>query len=116
MTDKIEKKTKITDDMLQPFLQVDGMTILKKRVRPLEQQEEHESRVVWKELISNLREKCWPEASEAKHKVEQEQREKKKEREKTGEEWVPRHFEVYKKGKDWDYWKYKDALEDKAKA
>ena len=56
--------------------------------RPLEEQQPNESRRLWQHLTENLKEKCWPEAERAKHDVEQEQREKKKERNKKGQECV----------------------------
>ena len=68
---------------------------------------------MWQDLIANLKERSWPEAEKAKHAVEQAQREKKKQMDKDGEVWETRLFEVYKKGKDYDYWKYKHSLEDR---
>ena len=81
----------------------------------MEEQQPNESRRVWQHLTENLKENCWPEAERAKNDVEQEQREKKKERNKKGQEWVTKYFEVYKTEKDLQYWRYKNDLEIREK-
>ncbi|CAA7060300.1 unnamed protein product [Microthlaspi erraticum] len=61
-----------------------------------------ESALVWSEVSEGILKKDWKRAGEAKRLVEEKQRESLKQREASGESWVPKHFSVVKDGKDWD--------------
>ncbi|KAF8114019.1 hypothetical protein N665_0043s0088 [Sinapis alba] len=63
---------------------------------------ESESAVVWSKVSEGIVNKDWERAREAKKAVEEKQRKSLKEREVSGESWVPKHFSLVKKGKDWD--------------
>ncbi|CAH2077935.1 unnamed protein product [Thlaspi arvense] len=63
---------------------------------------ETESTMVWSELSEGILKKDWERAREVKRAVEEKQRESLKQREASGESWVPKHFSVVKNGKDWD--------------
>lgn len=62
-----------------------------------------ESAHVWSELSEAILRKEWEKAREAKHAVEEKQRELMRERETKGETWSPKHFIVsYSKESGWD--------------
>ncbi|KAG7546168.1 Oxysterol-binding protein superfamily [Arabidopsis suecica] len=71
-------------------------------VKNLQEVMESESTMVWSEVSEGILKKDWERAREAKILVEEKQREALKQREASGESWVPKHFSVVKKGKDWD--------------
>ncbi|KAJ0251438.1 Oxysterol-binding protein-related protein 4B [Hirschfeldia incana] len=71
-------------------------------VKNLKEVMESESAVVWSEVSEGILNKDWERAGEAKKAVEEKQRKSMKQREVSGEPWVPKHFSVVKNGKDWD--------------
>ncbi|ESQ54714.1 hypothetical protein EUTSA_v10025441mg [Eutrema salsugineum] len=71
-------------------------------VKNLQEVMETESTMVWSELSEGVLKKDWERARKAKRAVEEKQRESLKQREASGEPWVPKHFSVVKHGKDWD--------------
>eukprot|EP00127_Corallochytrium_limacisporum_P000087 Clim_evm26s3 gene=Clim_evmTU26s3 len=68
------------------------LPVYRKLVRPLDEQEPHESRVVWDKVTRALRQRNIDVASECKFQLEQHQRELKAERIEKGIEWKQRHF------------------------
>ncbi|XP_022546766.1 oxysterol-binding protein-related protein 4B-like isoform X1 [Brassica napus] len=71
-------------------------------VNNLKEVMENESAMVWSEVSEGILNKDWERAREAKKAVEDRQRESLKQREASGESWVPKHFSVVRNGKDWD--------------
>uniref|UniRef100_A0A0D3A6E9 Uncharacterized protein n=2 Tax=Brassica oleracea var. oleracea TaxID=109376 RepID=A0A0D3A6E9_BRAOL len=71
-------------------------------VKNLKEVMESESAMVWSEVSEGILNKDWERAREAKKAVEEKQRKSLKQREVSGESWVPQHFSVVKNGKDWD--------------
>ncbi|EOA16752.1 hypothetical protein CARUB_v10004961mg [Capsella rubella] len=63
---------------------------------------ESESGIIWSEVSEGILKNEWESAREAKSLVEKKQRESLKQREASGELWVPKHFSMVKDGKDWD--------------
>lgn len=66
------------------------MEIIKKQVRPISQQEDNESRKLWKEVTAGLRFNEIDKATNAKQSLEQKQRDEAKERKDSGKEWQTR--------------------------
>ncbi|CAK9786953.1 unnamed protein product [Cutaneotrichosporon oleaginosum] len=56
------------------LLNLDELALIPKLVRPLEEQEGHESRQLWEPVTSNLLAKNWGEATKQKQAIEQRQR------------------------------------------
>lgn len=56
------------------LLDMDELALIPKLVRPLEEQEEHESRRLWEPVTQNLLAKNWGEATKQKQVIEQKQR------------------------------------------
>ncbi|CAH8318112.1 unnamed protein product [Eruca vesicaria subsp. sativa] len=71
-------------------------------VKNLKEVMQSESVMVWSEVSEKILKKDWERAREAKKVVEDKQRESLKQREASGESWVPKHFSVVRNGKDWD--------------
>ncbi|CAA7060297.1 unnamed protein product [Microthlaspi erraticum] len=71
-------------------------------VKNLQEVMESESALVWGEVSEGILKKDWERAGKAKRLVEEKQRESLKQREASGESWIPKHFSVVKDGKDWD--------------
>lgn len=71
-------------------------------VKNLKEVTETESAMVWSEVSEGILNKDWERAREAKKAAEDKQRKSLKQREVSGESWVPKHFSVVKNGKDWD--------------
>lgn len=61
------------------------MPIIKKRVKPINEQDPFESRRLWKDVTLNLKKKDVHEATKYKQMLEQRQREEAKQRAETGE-------------------------------
>ncbi|XP_024005212.1 oxysterol-binding protein-related protein 4B isoform X1 [Eutrema salsugineum] len=68
-------------------------------VKNLQEVMKTESAMVWSEVSEGILKKDWERAREAKKAVEEKQRESLKEREASGESWIPKYFSVVK---DWD--------------
>lgn len=61
-------------------------------VKPLEEQQELESRYIWKKVSDALKSGDYAVASAEKSAIENQQRALRKERETSNEVWVPAHF------------------------
>ena len=72
------------------FIDVNALDINKKQVKPISQQEENESRRLWKEVTAGLKFNDIDKATNAKQMLEQKQRDEAKERKDTGVEWKTR--------------------------
>lgn len=78
----------IFQQLVEEFvIDVNKLEIVKKLVKPISQQEENESRKVWRDVTLGLKVNDIDKATAAKQKVEQRQRDEAKERKETGEEW-----------------------------
>lgn len=69
---------------------MNSLNIVKKQVRPISQQEQNESRRLWKEVTAGLMYNEIDKATNAKFSLEQKQREEAKIRKELEEEWEPR--------------------------
>lgn len=69
------------------FVNVHNLKIIKKKVRPISQQEPNESRRLWKEVTVGLKFNDIDKATNAKFALEQKQRDEAKERKERNEEW-----------------------------
>ncbi|XP_077132076.1 oxysterol-binding protein-related protein 9 isoform X4 [Ranitomeya variabilis] len=87
------------------FIDTKKMPIVKKRVRKLEDQIEHESRRLWKDVTYNLKMRDIDEATEAKHRLEEKQRTEARERKEKEEQWETRLFH-----EDGECWVYDEPL------
>ena len=75
--------------------------MIRKQVRHVSEQEESESRRLWKEVTYHLRTKNIEGATLAKHRIEQAQRDGVKQRKEANLKWHTRHFE--ERGENWVY-------------
>ncbi|CCH59470.1 hypothetical protein TBLA_0B06470 [Henningerozyma blattae CBS 6284] len=80
---------------------------LKPKVHPLKEQDEYESRKLWKEVVQALANSDQETATEEKFKIEEYQRNLAKKRLEDGVEFQPRIFVKSKPGKDLDFYIYK---------
>ncbi|XP_044744788.1 oxysterol-binding protein-related protein 9 [Coccinella septempunctata] len=87
-------------------IDVNKLEIVKKLVRPISQQEENESRKVWKDVTLGLKLNDIDKATAAKQKVEQRQRDEAKERKESGGEW---NTKLFQKGPE-DSWHFINPL------
>lgn len=62
----------------EPFIDVNSLNIIKKNVKPIAQQEENESRRLWKEVTAGLKFNNIDRATNAKSALEQRQRDEAK--------------------------------------
>ncbi|XP_017475614.1 PREDICTED: oxysterol-binding protein-related protein 9 isoform X2 [Rhagoletis zephyria] len=85
------------------FVDVNRIPIFKKQVRPIVEQEEYESRRVWKEVTAGLKFNDIEKATNAKCAVEQIQRDQAKNRKETEIQWEHKHFRPV--GDNWIYTK-----------
>ncbi|XP_050305618.1 oxysterol-binding protein-related protein 9 isoform X2 [Anthonomus grandis grandis] len=91
------------------FIDVNALDIIKKQVRPISQQEENESRRLWKEVTAGLRFNDIDKATNAKQTLEQKQRDEAKDRKGNGKEWQTKLFR--KIGED--QWLYNKHLKQR---
>jgi len=70
------------------LLDLSVLGVIPKRVRPLEKQDERESRKLWENVTGNLLRKEYGEATKEKVAIEQKQRDEAAERKKANIEWV----------------------------
>ena len=78
------------------FVDTKALPIIKKQVKPISQQQEYESRNLWKEVTVALKLQDVNGATNAKFKVEQKQRELVKERQEKGSKWDNRvPFDIF---------------------
>ncbi|OXG83936.1 hypothetical protein C348_02476 [Cryptococcus neoformans Gb118] len=75
------------------LLDLDQLALIPKDVRPLHEQDEHESRKLWESVTENLISKNWGEATKSKQTIEQRQRDKAAERKAKGETHQARYFQ-----------------------
>uniref|UniRef100_A0A182QKQ0 Oxysterol-binding protein n=1 Tax=Anopheles farauti TaxID=69004 RepID=A0A182QKQ0_9DIPT len=85
----------------ETFVDVNSIPIFKKKVRPVAEQDENESRKVWREVTAGLKMNDIEKATNAKFQVEQKQREEAKERKETFGEWETKYFKGV--GESWIY-------------
>ncbi|CAN8248383.1 unnamed protein product [Cochlearia groenlandica] len=71
-------------------------------VKNLKEVNESESAMVWSEVSEGIIKKDWEKAKDGKRNVEEKQRESLKQREVSGQSWIPKHFSVSRAGKEWD--------------
>ena len=76
------------------FVDTQSMSIIKKRVKPISQQQEYESRRLWKDLTYHLRMGNVSNATDTKCAIEQHQRDLDKQRQEKGEKWQQRVREM----------------------
>uniref|UniRef100_A0A3Q3X5X8 Oxysterol-binding protein n=1 Tax=Mola mola TaxID=94237 RepID=A0A3Q3X5X8_MOLML len=87
------------------FIDTKKMGIIKKKVRKLEDQLEHESRRLWRDVTLNLKLKDIDAATEAKHRLEEKQRAEARERKENERQWETRLFH-----EDGECWVYDEPL------
>ncbi|XP_069498308.1 oxysterol-binding protein-related protein 9 isoform X3 [Ambystoma mexicanum] len=87
------------------FIDTKQMPMIKKKVRKLEDQEEYESRRLWKDVTSNLKMRDIDAATEAKHRLEERQRAEARERKESEMQWETRLFH-----EDGECWVYDEPL------
>lgn len=95
-------KSKWSNGRSGQFVDVKNLDVTKKIVRPIEQQDNFESRRLWKDVTAGLKLNNMELASEAKHVIEQNQRLDAKQREESGIIWKPKHF-IQNDCGDWVY-------------
>ncbi|KAG8191070.1 hypothetical protein JTE90_008384 [Oedothorax gibbosus] len=83
------------------FVDTKTVPIIKKRVKPLVEQETYESRNLWKDVTTALRLRNVEAATDAKYTLEQKQREEAKERLENQLKWETRGF--HEIGENWVY-------------
>ncbi|XP_072919123.1 oxysterol-binding protein-related protein 9 isoform X3 [Hemitrygon akajei] len=83
------------------FVDTKKMPIVKKKVRKLEDQDDFESRRLWKDVTYNLKIKDIDAATEAKHRLEERQRAEARERKENEVQWETRVF--HEDGECWIY-------------
>lgn len=80
------------DKEWKTLIDLDQLALIPKSVRPLEEQDEQESRRLWDPVTQNLLGKNWGEATKQKQVIEQLQRDKAAKRKADEVEFVPRFF------------------------
>ncbi|WVN88574.1 uncharacterized protein L203_103785 [Cryptococcus depauperatus CBS 7841] len=76
------------------LLDLDQLALIPKDVRPLEEQDDHESRKLWESVTQHLLSKNWGEATRSKQTIEQRQRDKATQRKVAGEEHQAKFFQT----------------------
>ncbi|XP_067846326.1 oxysterol-binding protein-related protein 9 isoform X3 [Heptranchias perlo] len=87
------------------FVDTKKLPIIKKKVRKLEDQDDFESRRLWKDVTHNLKIKDIDAATDAKHRLEERQRAEARERKENEVQWETRVFH-----EDGECWIYDDPL------
>ncbi|XP_020843409.1 oxysterol-binding protein-related protein 9 isoform X4 [Phascolarctos cinereus] len=87
------------------FIDTKKVPIIKKKVRKLEDQDEYESRCLWKDVTYNLKIRDIDAATEAKHRLEERQRAEARERKEKDIQWETRLFH-----EDGECWVYDEPL------
>ena len=75
---------------MQFIIDTKKLPIIKKKVRKLEDQNEYESRCLWKDVTFNLKIRDIDAATEAKHRLEERQRAEARERKEKEIQWETR--------------------------
>ncbi|KAJ8974999.1 hypothetical protein NQ317_013309 [Molorchus minor] len=78
---------KWTEKETEEYVDVNTLYITKKQVKPISEQEENESRRLWKEVTAGLKFNEIDRATNAKQALEQKQRDEAKDRKERGQEW-----------------------------
>ncbi|XP_060525866.1 oxysterol-binding protein-related protein 9 [Cylas formicarius] len=102
-------EAKWSDKEPEVFIDVNLLDIIKKQVRPISQQEDNESRKLWKEITAGLQFNEIDKATNAKQALENKQRDEAKERKEAGLEWQTKLFK--KSGED--NWLYLKPLKER---
>ncbi|XP_019386955.1 PREDICTED: oxysterol-binding protein-related protein 9 isoform X1 [Crocodylus porosus] len=87
------------------FIDTKKMPTIKKKVRKLEDQEEYESRCLWKDVTHNLKVRDIDAATDAKHRLEEKQRAEARARKENETSWETRLFH-----EDGECWVYDEPL------
>uniref|UniRef100_A0A8D0H7E8 Oxysterol-binding protein n=1 Tax=Sphenodon punctatus TaxID=8508 RepID=A0A8D0H7E8_SPHPU len=87
------------------FIDTKKMPTVKKKVRKLEDQEEYESRCLWKDVTCNLKMRDIDAATDAKHRLEERQRAEARDRKEREVSWETRLFH-----EDGECWVYDEPL------
>lgn len=85
------------------FVDTFNMSIIKKKVKVVDQQEEFESRRLWKDVTVSLQKNLIENASASKHKLEEKQRQDARVRKETNTRWVTRLFDEWDDGTEHKY-------------
>nr|XP_018903713.1 PREDICTED: oxysterol-binding protein-related protein 9 [Bemisia tabaci] len=96
---------------VEPFVDTRNLEIIKKVVVPIKNQEENESRRVWKEVTLGLKYDNVEAASAAKYEIEQRQRDEALTRKRQEESWQSKWF----KGEAGGQWEFINPLEKRIK-
>ncbi|KAK2164135.1 hypothetical protein LSH36_68g05061 [Paralvinella palmiformis] len=96
---------KYSTGMNEIFVDTKTTPVIKKKVPPIDQQEEFESRRLWKEVTYNLKAKNIEIATQYKHQLEQQQRDEARERKEHGLKWETKFFH-----EEGEHWLYDDPL------
>ncbi|XP_025832138.1 oxysterol-binding protein-related protein 9 [Agrilus planipennis] len=102
----------VDKDKTEVFIDVNKLSTIKKRVRPIAEQEENESRKLWKEVTRGLKYNEIDKASHAKEEIENRQRAQAKERTQTNAEWQTKLFHKETE----ERWKYNSPLKERLKS
>ncbi|XP_026461869.1 oxysterol-binding protein-related protein 9 isoform X2 [Ctenocephalides felis] len=94
-------EAKWSDGRTETFFDVNNVTVIKKIVRPIAQQDQNESRYIWKEVTAGLTLNDIDRATTAKSTIEQKQRDLVQQRKDENEEWQTKMFR--KHGEKWYY-------------
>lgn len=86
------KSTITKNKKSEPFLDLTTLEKPTPVVRPVEEQDELESRRIWKKVSEALKSGDYATASAEKSQIENQQRALRKEREAANESWTPKHF------------------------
>ncbi|CAE1160940.1 OSBPL9_10_11 [Acanthosepion pharaonis] len=92
---------KYNTGMNEVFVDTKRTPIIKKQVRELSEQEDMESRKLWRDVTYNLKIRHIDNATEAKRQLEQQQRDEAKERKEKSIMWETKHF--HEVGEHWVY-------------
>ncbi|XP_048882490.1 oxysterol-binding protein-related protein 10 isoform X2 [Brienomyrus brachyistius] len=77
------------------------LPVIKKKIRPLEKQGQHESRRLWRHVTAALKDGNMDGATEHKRRLEERQRTEERQRAAASTPWEPKHFA--KEGEGWVY-------------
>ncbi|XP_071852796.1 oxysterol-binding protein-related protein 9-like isoform X3 [Apostichopus japonicus] len=101
-----EMNAKWADGRTEVFIDTQTMNINKKKVKPIEQQREYESRRLWNGVTVNLKAKNIEKATECKRFLEERQRREAKERKESGAKYQTKFFQ-----EDGECWVYQNPLQ-----
>jgi oxysterol-binding protein-related protein 9/10/11 len=88
-----------TGKKIELFINTNSMNIVKKQLRAISEQNDYESRKLWREVTYYLRKKQIDLATNAKQLIEQKQREGVKKRKETNTKWQTKYF--HEQGEHW---------------